>query len=350
MSSKPYYTTTQLIESIKRRASLPISQNTFTFNDFVAFLNEELQLNAVPTIIIEHEEYLVYKTIVPLVDGISRYPIPNRAISMALRDVQWSDSSGNFFKMTRIAPEDKAYFQRNVGSNQAIGKYYIEGNEIVLTPQIQSGATGNINFFFFLRPNQLVRDDRAAFIESFQKPIEFLNNSISPGDTVTIITGNQTPAPVVSIFTAVSGSPGDYEFQIGGSAASTAQNLNTAINNADIDGVSSSISGSIVTVSYEDISSTFNTSNNNSIDIDNQYTYIQFDHLDATYTEPETDETTDLYNVGEKVDFLQTNPGHRTYTYDIKIKGINGNVGKFLTTDLQTYLNNSSGGVLGKYV
>ena len=95
-NAKPYYTTDTLIDSVKRRISYPLSQNTFQYSDIVSFLNEELQLSAVPAVKMEHEEYFVFKKTVPLVNGISRYEIPDRAIGMALRDVKFSDSEGNF--------------------------------------------------------------------------------------------------------------------------------------------------------------------------------------------------------------------------------------------------------------
>lgn len=345
--AKPYYTTTALIESIKARIAMPLSQSTYQYNDIVRFLNEELQLNAVPAVKEAHEEYFVFKTMTPLVDGISRYPIPDRAIGMALRDLAWSDSSGNFFKMSRVAPEDKAFFQQNVGSNQAIGKYYLEGNEVVLTPQVSTGAVGNLNFFIFLRPNLLVRDDRAATIQSFLKTITIDNATIAPNNTITITTGNQTPTPVESLFTAVTGSPSTaYEFQIGGTSAITAANLNTAITNLGLEDITNSISGAVITINYNDLSSTF-VVNGNGITVDNNNTYIQFDQLPSTYTDPDTNLTENLYTAGELVDFLQMNPGHRTYTYDIKLRQIlAGNIGVFKTSDLQSYLNNSSGGLL----
>lgn len=345
---KPYYTTNSLINSIKLRILMPLSQNTITFDNVLTMINEELQLSCVPALRQIHEEYFVFKAPpVPLVNGISRYAIPNRSQGMSVRDVCWSDSSGNFFDMTRIAPEEKAFYQQNVGSNQAIGKYYIEGNEIVITPQVSAGASGALNFFIFLRPNYLVRDDRAAIAQEFQKPIVVSNNSqISVGDTIQIITGNQTPSPVITILTAVSGSPTSTDFLIGATAEDTAININDTINNLGIEGVTSSITTSIVTVMYEDISTTF-TILSNGIIVDNNNTFIKFDQLPSTYTDIDTDITSALYENNSLIDFLQTNPGHRTYAYDIKLRQIlPGNIGRFKTSDLQTYLNNSSGGSL----
>ena len=356
-NAKPYYSTDDLIASIKRRISFPLSQNSLLYSDLVAFLNEEMQLSAVPAVKQEHEEYFVYKVTVPLINGVSRYEIPNRAIGMALRDVKYSDSSGNFYDMTRIAPDDKAFFQQSNGSNQTVSKYYIEGNEIVLTPLVQAGASGKLNFFIYLRPNSLVRNDRAATIQNFQKAITVSNNAnLEVGDRIYIYTGLSTsPTPEEYIFEAVASGAGAFEFNIGATANDTAANLNTAINNAGIKNISSTVSTNQATVIYSDISTEFDSVKSdtgvlgNAFTIDSQNLYVRFNQLPTTYTDPETMQTSSLYGVGNLVDFLQTNPGHRTYTYDIPIVAIDGTVASFAVSGLKTYLNNSSGGVLAFY-
>jgi hypothetical protein len=356
-NAKPYYTTNDLIESVKRRISYPLSQNTFQYSDIVAFLNEELQLSAVPAVKIEHEEYFVYKKTVPLVNGISRYEIPDRAIGMALRDVKYSDMNGNFYDMMRIAPDDKAFFQQSNGSNQTVSKFYVEGNEIVLTPLVQAGASGKLNFFFYLRPNNLVRNDRACIIQNYLKDITFDITDLEPGDKFNILTGVQSPTPAETIFTAVSGVPGANEFQIGASDVITATNFIAAVNAAAITNVTATnVSvGTIgkARISYKDIAVEFQalkgTGNTNPIGttFDDVNIYINFNQLPSTYTDPETDITTSLYVAGTSyVDFLQTNPGHRTYTYDVLLVSANGTIGAFKADDLKTYANNSSGGEL----
>jgi hypothetical protein len=505
-NAKPYYTTDQLVESVKRRISYPLSQNTFQYSDIVAFLNEELQLSAVPAVKMEHEEYFVYKKTVPLVDGISRYEIPDRAIGMALRDVKYSDVNGNFYDMTRIAPDDKAFFQQSNGSNQTVAKFYIEGNEIVLTPLVQAGASGNLNFFFYLRPNSLVRDDRACIIQNFQKEFTVSNTDLQVGDKFIISTGVQSPAPVSNTFIAINGNTGNVtsistsgvvttvnphnipltqsvnitfsnvlglvpnlngtqltavstgantlqlstaitnagtggtyfaqsilsistdgilttanphnlpvdqsvnitftgvsgilpnlnntvisavstgpstfklsntftnagtggnysiqnSFQIATSNLATAASLFDAINVASITNVTATDTSTPspavgkVKVSYKDISVNFavlkgaGNTNPEGITYDQDNTYINFDQLPTSYTDPETDIETTLYNPNgtSYVDFLQTNPGHRTYTYDVRLVSVNGTVGAFATDDLKTYQNNSSGGELTFY-
>jgi hypothetical protein len=345
--TKPYLTSDSIVESVELRMMFPLSQETFTYNDVLKIVNEEMMINAVPQVKTAHEEYFVFKVMVPLVNGIARYEIPYRALGMALSDLAYSDESGNYVKMNRVAPEDKAFFQSNYSDNVGASTYYLEGNTVVLSSQIVSNPTGNLNFFIYLRPNYLVRNDRAAIIQSYQKTIEFASLP-SAGDSLTITSNVQTQNPTVSVFTAVSGSPAsNYEFQIGGTAAITAQNLTTAITNAGISGISATYSAGNSDVTYNQISTTFESTNTDAIFIDNDTTCVKFDQLPATYTDPDTNQTSDLYVEEGKVDFLQTDAGHTTYNFDVELlEIIPGNIGRFATNKLQAYLNNSSGGNL----
>ena len=325
----------------------PYSQQTFMYNDIVAIVNEELQLNAVPSVKELHEEYFVYDVATPVVGGISRYPIPDRAIGMALRDLCYADLQGNYNPMTRLSPENKSFFQQGSQPHGRYTQYYLRGNEIVLSQNVEPGATGNMIFSIFLRPNQLVRNERAATIQAFQKSFVVSSAaSMQVGDYVSFTVGLQSQTPVKYVFTAVASSPGLNQFVIGANETITATNISTAIFNASIDGVTATASTNICTISYNDISSTFAIFSNGIV-VDNDNMYVQFDNLATTYTDPDTNQSSVLYSVNGKVDFLQTNPGHRTYTYDIKLRQIlPNNVGKFKLVDLQTYLSNSNGGVM----
>src|SRR5271166_1732603 len=130
MAFKPWYTSNDIIESVKRKIAFPVSQNTFTNLDILAFANEEMFISQVPTILQFHEEYFVNYVVTPLLTNLSVYPIPNRATGMKLRDLFWMDQNGNLFEMTRIEEHDKAFFQMNPGANQAIHKFYVEGNYV----------------------------------------------------------------------------------------------------------------------------------------------------------------------------------------------------------------------------
>ena len=171
MAYNPWMTSNDIIEAVKRKIAFPVSQNTFSEEDILRFANEEMFISQVPSVLQYHEEYFVYRVQTPLVSNISRYSIPDRAIGMRLRDLMWTDSAGNFFEMTRINADDKAFFQRNIGANQAIHKFYVENNDVVLTPSVVGDPTGFLNFFIFMRPNQLVKNDRSRTIQSFTQDI-----------------------------------------------------------------------------------------------------------------------------------------------------------------------------------
>lgn len=207
MAFNPWMTSQDLIDSVKRKIAFPISQITFTNNDILAFANEEMFISQVPSVLQFHEEYFVTYRILPLQTNLSRYPIPDRATGMKLRDLFWQDVNGNLFSMTRIEEHDKAFFQMNGGSNQAIHKFYVEGNDVVLTPSVVDSPTGSLVFVFYLRPNQLVKNDRAATIVGFNQTLTINNSLIQPLDTLTVqigVTNLNNPGQVTNTLNIVS--------------------------------------------------------------------------------------------------------------------------------------------------
>ena len=414
---KAYMTSDDLIASVKRRILLPLSQNTFTAQDVLAFANEEMQISQVPSILQFHEEYFVYAKVFPLVPNTSRYSVPSRAIGMRLRDVSFSDQSGNVYEMARINSDDKSFFQQSTGTSQAIHKYYLEGNDVVLTPSITAvPPTGNINFYFYLRPNQLVANSRAATIQNFAKEIvvdasqltantdnveiTYAINTQNPQDfvitptdktitsnsvdTSTVITGSAHGQDIGSTFTvyisevansfpAINGNytatalttttfsipvnvtnPGsggfyalESEFSIGSTDIQTAANLaNTITQYAGI--TAANANTSTVTLTYSDITleAVATLTNSDALQIDEDNILIDFDQLPTTWTDPQSNETSDLYETGSFVDFLQTNPGHRTYTYDIQMVNASGTRGTFAKNDLKYYASTGTGQIL----
>lgn len=169
--AKPWMTANELVAAIKRKILLPTSQNTFSTDDILSFINEELTIGLVPEILSFNEEYFVFTLEVPIVIGKTRYPIPSRAIGMKLRDMMWKDGAGNIYEMTRVSPDDKSYFQKGINYNNSIEKFYIEGNDIVLCQAPNSLPTGTFMISFYMRPNKLVRDNRSAIIHNFKKQL-----------------------------------------------------------------------------------------------------------------------------------------------------------------------------------
>lgn len=314
MAVKPYFTSSDLIEAVKRKISFPASNVTFTHDDILRFANEEMFIAQVPSVLQWHEEYFVTSKVVPLEDSRNRYPIPDRAIGMKLRDLFYQDTNGNLYEMTRIKREDQAYFQGNNGAGESIHKYFLEGNDVVLSPQINGAVTGSLLFVYFLRPNQLVENNRAAIITNFVETITVNNASIVANDTITIDD---------QVFTAVAGAPAAFEFQIGVTSIVTATNLVAAITATSI--VSGASNGTpstnTVTLTFSDRNLQVTTSNPTAFVIPITLG-IQFDQIPMNIA------------VNTEIDVLQTKPGHKTYTMDITVVtgAISGNVINFTDT------------------
>jgi hypothetical protein len=157
-------TTNKLINSVKLRAFIPENQNTFREQDFLTLINEEIMMGMVPMILRQHEDYLLVSEIIPLEDGVSEYSIPSRAVGNKLREITYQDTQGNVYEMTRIEIQDLPYYQGPYSTSNNVYAFYITNNKVVLAPGIKGSVTGNLVMSFFMRPNAMVAESRAAIV------------------------------------------------------------------------------------------------------------------------------------------------------------------------------------------
>lgn len=144
------YTSTELLASIKTRAMIPSSQNTFQDSDLLNLANEEMESFIVGTLMRVQEEYLVYTQQIPLVQGQTRYRIPERAIGMKIRDIVMVTNSSKYY-LPRIAREAIPEFDsQNLGAG-----FYLENNNIVLLWE-PNASEGYLEVSTFGRPGKIV--------------------------------------------------------------------------------------------------------------------------------------------------------------------------------------------------
>lgn len=160
--SKKTLTTDRLIHSIKLRASIPETANSFTEEDFLYFINEEIDLGVVPHVLSFHEDYFLYTETIDIVPNLARYSIPERAIGTKLRDVSYLDGS-NLYEMTRILVEDKSDPFYNFDDTDR-KRFYIEGDEIVIQPALASSSSSKLQVSYYMRPNTIVAETEVAKI------------------------------------------------------------------------------------------------------------------------------------------------------------------------------------------
>lgn len=351
MAAKPWLTSDDLVQSVKLNIMFPISQSTFTADDIISFANKEMATSQVPSILQFHEEFFVAVEEVVLQSNQSVYPIPYRAVGLKLRDLMYRDSSNNLTEMTRITG-DEDIFTYGSGSGTPPYKYKLQGNDVILVPLIGTQPTGSLIFVYYLRPNQLVSNNRAAIISSFTESVTVDNTSLVAGDTITINviqrstdgninttqSINENDIQILSslVFTAVAGAPGALEFQIGATSLDTASNLVSAINLDDTYFAGNGIpSTNVVTINFTNLMFQVETDNTAAFTI-RDTTGIAFTNLPTTYLNPNTGVTTPLFVDGASIDFLQTKPGHKIRRFDIIIpdNGLTTNAIEFDSEDV----------------
>lgn len=151
------YTSTDLLNIIKKRAFLPISQETFTDASLLEMATDELYSQVVPEVLATREEWYVTDFPVVLDGSESTVDIPSRAIGGALREVSFTQGEMEF-SLSRLSLEDKQYTNSNVGG--ALSAFYVQGNQLHLF----GSQAGTINLYFNCRPGRLVLTEEAAVI------------------------------------------------------------------------------------------------------------------------------------------------------------------------------------------
>lgn len=165
-----YLSSSTLIESAKVRGMIPETQVTFTEEDLLRFANEEMDTALVPYVMSFHEDYFLFPEDIPLENNVLGYAIPYRAVGNKLREVAYKDPGNNLYEMTRILVEDLPFYQYDGGSSTSIGAFSIQNNEIVLPGQSDNfTAAGSLATFYYIRPNQLVTEDRACTITDINR-------------------------------------------------------------------------------------------------------------------------------------------------------------------------------------
>lgn len=156
-------TSDKLIKTIKRRASMPTDNATFSNDDLLEMVNEEVLMFGVPQLLSMHEEHLVTYKDVQLEQNKKKYAIPYRAVGAKLREVLIVDSSGNIMgDLSRISLEDLPDYRSSNSQNTTV--YYIENNNIVLVGDVP--ATLFLRMYYYLKPNAVVEMSKVATIGS----------------------------------------------------------------------------------------------------------------------------------------------------------------------------------------
>lgn len=191
---------TDLIDTVRRRAMVPDDTSTFTDEDILDIINEEIDVGLLSTIMVLHEEHMVTYEDVTLEADKNRYKIPYRAVGNKLRDVAYVDTSGGVYELSRVSLEelsDYRYLRNRTNTNV----FYVEGNEIVLVDSdVQEFES--LRFYFYLRPNVLVKESTVGVITSIDTVTGTIQMSSFPSTLASLpqidFVAKRTPNKILS--------------------------------------------------------------------------------------------------------------------------------------------------------
>lgn len=169
MAIKTGMTVSELLKSIKSRMMLPEANSTFSDDDLISFANEEILIGLVPSILQMKDDYLTAKAITSINSPQVKYALPERSLGNKLRDVAYSSDGINEYEMTQINSDEK---YSGIGMTTNTGymrQFYMQGDSIVLYPDINSTVQGFLYFYYYMRPNTLVKEAAVATISGIDR-------------------------------------------------------------------------------------------------------------------------------------------------------------------------------------
>lgn len=181
-------TSTELIRSIKRRAMIPNDQNTFTNEDFLEMLNEEIQYFGVPHLLRTHEEYLLVSEDFEL-DGSNSYEIPYRALGNKLREVSYitnisgltnDPTTDQVYELSRISVDDLPDYN-NYTTSRYTQAFFVENNKITLLGELPV-TNAILRMHYYLRPNTFVLEEEAGVIQDIDTDTGVVTLETFPDD------------------------------------------------------------------------------------------------------------------------------------------------------------------------
>jgi hypothetical protein len=168
-ANKFYFTSGDLVDSIKTRGQIPDTQNLISDDRILQLANEEMSTTLLPMVLSKHEAYYLVKEVIQFENGKNRYDIPSRSIGSKIREVSFLqdiDNLNELREMVQISVDDLSHQQFNSNVNH----FYIEDDQIVIHVDPESiSSTSGILVHYFQRPNALVLGIRVGVITNIDR-------------------------------------------------------------------------------------------------------------------------------------------------------------------------------------
>ncbi len=154
-------TADRILKGLKRRVIVPSNQALYDDDDLLEICDDIVSLYLSPLMISLRQDYFVKILDTPLVQDVSVYDIPPRALGMALRDVKLRDSAGNVRDMDLITPEDEHLFRKG-GTSRG---FYFRNDQLVIVPPNENDDL-TLEIWHEQRPSELVPLSKSARVSA----------------------------------------------------------------------------------------------------------------------------------------------------------------------------------------
>jgi len=152
----------KMVDSVRKRTMVPEDTSTFTDDDVLDIIDEELNMQVLDKLVALHGENLTIPVDVPKADD-GEYTIPYRAIGNKLRDLSLISGTG-VFELTQVSIGELPDYSYGDSSYSGLDKFYIQNNKIhIINP---SRSYDSIRIRYYLRPNYLTKLEKAGIIAS----------------------------------------------------------------------------------------------------------------------------------------------------------------------------------------
>jgi hypothetical protein len=179
----PQYDVSELLENIKRRATVPTSQLTYTYAGMTALANDELQGEVVPLIMSTREEYFVYHVDVQTAaNGVIDFPA--NTVGSKLRSVCYFSQNNPLviINLPRISLDVVAGM--GFYNSWTLAGFYIEGSKLYLYPNTAVPTGTTIRLYFYKRALVLAPPREYGQVTAIDTGTNTLTLSQVPSDWV----------------------------------------------------------------------------------------------------------------------------------------------------------------------
>lgn len=171
------YTAEKLIKGIKRRASMPTSNSLFSEEDFLGFINSELESLVVPLILKHKQGYFLTYQDIEVNSTDAAYNLPSDSIVMGMRSAVYVDNQGKpqhnleHLSIEKVSSDDRYCLDAG---------FYFEGNTIVLYPKPNKART--LRLYYYHTPNEVVLSSKCGQITAIDTNTNEVTLSNIPND------------------------------------------------------------------------------------------------------------------------------------------------------------------------